>query len=152
VYPILDLNRLNLGLHEYMRLLESAIIQVCRTLGLSAAHDASATGVWIDRGDHGPSAKVCAMGVRVRKWISMHGLALNVDPNMSHFDLIVPCGLAGRGVTSLRRELGERTPSMSESKRLVSSELSLAIAKAATQADQGRIAASPTGTAGELGT
>ncbi len=170
VYPILDLNRLNLGLHEYMRLLESAIIDVCRTLGLKAARDPSATGVWIhhappaggDRGEGLPSpssvcpdhsapqssSKICAMGVRVRKWVSMHGLAFNVDPNMSHFDLIVPCGLAGRGVTSLRRELGERTPSMPEGKRLVSERLSHAIAMAANQADQARIAARASGTVG----
>lgn len=172
VYPILDLNRLNLGLHEYMRLLETAIIEVCRSLGLSAVRDASATGVWIglplpergDRGDGSPSSaavsteaaapqsssKICAMGVRVRKWVSMHGLALNVDPTMSHFDLIVPCGLAGRGVTSLRRELGDRTPSMHDCKRLVATTLSHAIAKAANQADQARIAARPSGSADGL--
>lgn len=142
VYPILDLNRLNLGLHDYMRLLENAIIEVCRSLGLNAGRDASATGVWIDRGDGGSTAKICAMGVRVRKWISMHGLALNVDPNMTHFDLIVPCGLAGRGVTSLRRELGAGAPSMSECKTLLASAMRNAVDAAACEADRARAAAS----------
>lgn len=138
VYPILDLNRLNLGLHEYMRLLENAIIEVCRSLGLNAGRDASATGVWIERGEGQPSAKICAMGVRVRKWISMHGLALNVDPNMSHFDLIVPCGLAGRGVTSIRRELGPVTPSMASIRTTVGDALRTNILAAAKAADDAR--------------
>ena len=106
VYPILDLNALGLRLHEYMRLLENALIEVCRGLGMDAGRDTCATGVWV-RG-----AKVCAMGVRVRRWVSMHGLALNVNPDLRHFDLIVPCGLAGRGVTSLQRELGAACPAM----------------------------------------
>ena len=139
VYPILDLNRLNLGLHDYMRLLENAIIEVCRSLGLNAGRDASATGVWIERGDDGSSAKICAMGVRVRKWISLHGLALNVDPNMSHFDLIVPCGLAGRGVTSLRRELGDRTPDMANVKAMAADSLVRAMVGASRAADEARM-------------
>lgn len=171
VYPILDLNRLNLGLHDYMRLLENAIIDVCRALGLNAVRDASATGVWIEHplpeeGGRGaglpsasspespapspnpptpplaPSAKVCAMGVRVRKWISLHGLALNVDPNMSHFDLIVPCGLAGRSVTSLQRELGNASPSLATCKSLVTDALARTVHDAAQRADVARTAAS----------
>ena len=89
VYPILDLNRLGRNLHAYMRLLEEIVIGVCAGFGVSAQRDDSATGVWVD------GAKVCAMGVRIRRWVTMHGLALNVDPEMRHFDLIVPCGLAG---------------------------------------------------------
>lgn len=138
VYPILDLNRLNLGLHDYMRLLENAILDVCRSLGLNAGRDASATGVWIQRDDGGPAAKICAMGVRVRKWVSMHGLALNVDPNMRHFDLIVPCGLAGRGVTSIRRELGPETPSMASIRTTVGDALRTNILAAAKAADDAR--------------
>jgi len=103
-YPILDLNRLGLNLHAYMRLLEDAVIAVCRGFGVEAGRDAEsppATGVWVG------GRKIAAMGVRVRKWVTMHGLALNVSTDLSHFDLIVPCGLAGREVTSLKRELGE---------------------------------------------
>lgn len=106
-YPILDLNRLKLGLHAYMRLLEQIVIDVCDGLGVPTQRDDSATGVWTSEG-----AKICAMGIRVRRWVSMHGLALNVTTNLDHFGLIVPCGLTGRPVTSLERELGDACPSM----------------------------------------
>ncbi|CAG0954842.1 lipoyl(octanoyl) transferase [Phycisphaerales bacterium] len=125
VYPILDLNLLNLGLHDYMRLLEGAIIDACAAWGLPTQRDPAATGVWVPpRATHPRhAAKVCAMGVRVRRWISMHGLALNVATNLEHFDLIVPCGLVGRPVTSLSRELGAACPSMDDAKREVVAQL-----------------------------
>jgi lipoyl(octanoyl) transferase len=110
VYPILDLNLLNLGLHAYMRLLEDVVIATCAEFRVPAHRDPAATGVWVSpegiglEAGGGDSAKICAMGVRVRKWVSMHGLALNVRTNLEHFRLIVPCGLAGRPVTSLERE------------------------------------------------
>lgn len=110
VYPIVDLNRVGLRLHEYMRELEGAVIDFCCGLGLDAGREEGATGVWIRRADGGVG-KVCAMGVRVRRWVSMHGLALNVSPDLRHFQLIVPCGLEGREVTSLRQELGRVAPS-----------------------------------------
>jgi lipoyl(octanoyl) transferase len=152
VYPILDLNRLHLRLHDYMRALEEIVINVCRRVGVEAHRDPTATGVWVraiddaappgtpslregTRGpDHGAShthngttsphapdtsAKVCAMGVRIRQWISMHGLAINVSPNLTHFDLIVPCGLPDRRVTSLAALLGDRAPSINDTKALV---------------------------------
>ncbi|MDX2131022.1 MAG: lipoyl(octanoyl) transferase LipB [Planctomycetota bacterium] len=109
VYPVLDLTLLNLGLHNYMRLLETSVIDTCAAFGVATAQDPGATGVWTLR-DGAPHAKIAAMGVRVRRWISMHGLALNVRTNLDHFALIVPCGLAGRPVTTLHRELGERCP------------------------------------------
>ncbi|MGE3107303.1 MAG: lipoyl(octanoyl) transferase LipB [Phycisphaerales bacterium] len=127
VYPILDLNRFHLRLHEYMRLLESAVIDVCARFGVKADRDACATGVWVPHASSptthapfhpacdassAPAAKICAMGVRVRRWVSMHGLALNVTTNLDHFGLIVPCGLAGRAVTSLERELRNAVPLM----------------------------------------
>jgi lipoate-protein ligase B len=119
VYPILDLNVLGLRLHDYMRLLESAVIDVCRTWGVSAVRDPAATGVWVTRSesDRTPHAKVCAMGLRVRKWVSMHGLALNITTDLSHFQLIVPCGLIGRPVTSFREVLAERCPAMDRVKQ-----------------------------------
>jgi lipoyl(octanoyl) transferase len=116
VYPTLDLNHLNLGLHDYMRFLEDAAIEVCAGFGLTTRRDPRATGVWTAR-EGAPHSKICAMGVRVRRWVSMHGLALNVTTNLRHFDLIVPCGLAGRGVTSLEQELGADCPSMGQVKR-----------------------------------
>jgi len=129
VYPILDLNLLHLRLHDYMRLLEAAVIDTCAHFGVHTQRDACATGVWVPRtsgassdtaahacADPASSAKICAMGVRVKRWISMHGLALNVTTNLDHFNLIVPCGLAGRPVTSLHAELADRCPSMTHVK------------------------------------
>ncbi len=124
-YPILDLNRLGLNLHAYLRFLEQIVIDTCADFGVTAHRDVCATGVWVG-GDPatqtescpGPAggAKICAMGVRVRRWVTTHGLALNVSTNLDHFKLIVPCGLIGRPVTSLRQELGDACPSMSEAK------------------------------------
>ncbi|MFM9996514.1 MAG: lipoyl(octanoyl) transferase LipB [Phycisphaerales bacterium] len=117
-YPILDLNVLGLGLHAYMRMLESVVIDALAAFGVRGERDTSATGVWV-RSDHraGGPAKIAAMGVRVRRWVSMHGLALNVSTNPEHFGLIVACGLAGRSVTNLSTVLGTRCPSMDEVKR-----------------------------------
>jgi lipoate-protein ligase B len=110
VYPILDLNALHLRLHGYMRLLEQIMIDVLDSFGVAGARDPDATGVWVG------GRKIGAIGVRVSRWVSMHGLALNVTTNLNHFDLIVPCGLAGRGVTSLQCELGEACPTMEQVK------------------------------------
>ncbi|MDX2118396.1 MAG: lipoyl(octanoyl) transferase LipB [Planctomycetota bacterium] len=139
-YPILDLNRLNLGLHEYMRLLEEAVIRTCAAFGVATTRDPKATGVWTLR-DGAPHAKICAMGVRVRKWISMHGLAINVSTNLDHFNLIVPCGLVGRPVTSLARELGTQVPHIDAVKRELAGHLSLLVNEAAAQARARRAAA-----------
>jgi len=112
VYPILDLNALGIRLHPYLRTLEQAVIDACARFGLPTGRDPEATGVWTIGADGAPRAKVCAIGIRVRRWITLHGLAVNVAPNLDHFGLIVPCGLAGRLVTSLERELDDRAPSM----------------------------------------
>jgi lipoyl(octanoyl) transferase len=112
VYPIVDLNRFGLRLHGWMRRLEQAVIDTLGGFGLAADRDADATGVWANRDRADGGAKICAMGVRVSRWVTMHGLALNVSPQLEHFELIVPCGLAGRSVTSLERELGPACPSM----------------------------------------
>jgi len=120
VYPILDLNRYRLRLHDYMRLLEQAVIDTVGGFGVVAERDpppGSATGVWVAGSVLGGPAKVCAMGVRIRRWVSLHGLALNVTTDLEHFRLIVPCGLAGRGVTSLQQELGAACPGMAAVKR-----------------------------------
>ena len=132
-YPILDLNRLGLRLHGYMRLLEETVIRTVSHWGIEGERDESATGVWVRRGGgrdgSGPAtAKICAMGVRVSRWVSMHGLALNVRTDLGHFDLIVPCGLAGRGVTSMEQLLGERCPTMDELKQRLTSEFRTAAA------------------------
>ena len=140
-YPILDLNALNLGLHDYMRLLEDVVIAVCAKYGVETMRDPKATGVWTERGGQ-PDAKIAAMGVRVRKWISMHGLALNVTTNLDHFRLIVPCGLVGRRVTSLERELGPKCPPMSEVKRTLVEVFIDAIERQRERAKTARAAAS----------
>lgn len=116
IYPILDLSAMNVGLHEYMRMLEGAVIATCAKFGVEAAREQGATGVWVPSVRETSPAKIAAMGVRVKKWVSMHGLALNVTTDLRHFDLIVPCGLAGRRVTSLQRELEEACPSAPEVK------------------------------------
>ena len=116
-YAILDLPRLGLRVTSHMRLLEQVVIDVLADHGVVGHRDPSATGVWV--GDGSAAGKIAAMGVRVGRGISMHGLALNVDPDLAHFGLIVPCGLIGRPVTSLRQELGATCPSVSEVKEAV---------------------------------
>lgn len=127
VYLILDLNAMHLRLHDYMRLLERVVIDTLADWGVRAQRDAGATGVWVPGDAGAPSAKVCAMGIRVKQWISLHGLALNVTTDLAHFDLIVPCGLAGRPVTSLARLLGERCPPMPGVKHALAAHLSDAL-------------------------
>jgi len=120
-YPIVDLNRLKLRLHAYMRGLEETVIRACARLEVPAMRDADATGVWTVGPGGKPEAKVCAIGIRVRRWVTTHGLALNVRTDLSHFDLIVPCGLAGRAVTSVAREAGEG-PTVGEAGRIIAQE------------------------------
>ena len=115
-YPIIDLNALSLRLHGYMRFLEDTIIKALRHFGIEGQRDTCATGVWV--GDE----KICAMGVRISRWVSMHGFALNVSPNMEHFKLIVPCGLSGRQVTSIQQLLGKDCPSMAEVQKIIGAE------------------------------
>jgi len=141
IYPILDLSALNLGIHAYMRLLEDSVIAACATFGVPTMRDERATGVWTIR-DRAPYAKIAAMGVRVRRWVSMHGLALNVRTNLEHFNLIVPCGLHGRPVTSLDRELAGACPTMDDVKRVLVAELSARITDAARRAGAARSSAS----------
>lgn len=117
VYPIVDLNRMNCRIIEYLRALEEIIIGVLSDFGVQGERDEGATGVWTRDGDE--FAKVAAIGVRVRRWVTLHGLALNVDPDLAHFGLIVPCGLHGRPVTSLRRLMGDACPDMARVKELL---------------------------------
>lgn len=123
-YPIIDLNRARLRLHDYMRLLEQAVIDTIAGYEITGERDSEATGVWVKRGEGATADKICAMGVRVSRWITMHGLALNVTTDLDHFKLIVPCGLAGRGVTSLSAQLGKACPKMDTVKRDLVSSLS----------------------------
>jgi lipoyl(octanoyl) transferase len=115
-YPILDLNVLGLRLHGYMRFLEQTVIDTLARFAVEGRRDPEATGVWVAGAGGAPAAKICAMGVRISRWVAMHGLALNVTTDLAHFDLIVPCGLAGRSVTSLQRELGPKSPTLAEAR------------------------------------
>ena len=126
-YPIIDLNAHCLRLHEYIRLLESVVMSACATFGVPTTRDPTATGVWTVDETGRPAAKIAAMGVRVRRWVSLHGLAFNVTTNLDHFALIVPCGLVGRTVTSLERELGPACPSMASVKACLRAEFERAL-------------------------
>jgi lipoyl(octanoyl) transferase len=124
-YPILDLHRLDLRIHGYMRFLEKAVIDTLAAFGVQGMRDEAATGVWV--GEGAPQRKICAMGVRISRWATLHGLALNVCPDLGQFELIVPCGLVGRPVTSLQRELGSRAPSMEQVKNRLADRLMQAV-------------------------
>ena len=105
-YPILDLENFYTDIHLYLRMLEEAIIKTCESYGLIAGRIDGLTGVWINPTQE-DARKICAMGVKASRWISMHGFALNVNTDLSYFSHIVPCGIATRGVTSLQQELGK---------------------------------------------
>lgn len=104
-YPILDLENFFTDIHKYLRFLEEAIILTLEEYGLKSGRSEGETGVWLDVGT--PFArKICAMGVRASRWVTMHGFALNVNVDLGYFDNIIPCGIRGKGVTSLNVELG----------------------------------------------
>ena len=104
-YPILDLERIGIGLRDYIDALEGAVIDLCREWGIEAGRVAGASGVWIE-GDSPRARKICAIGVRASRYVTMHGFALNVNTDLRYFSHINPCGFVDRGVTSLRKELG----------------------------------------------
>jgi lipoyl(octanoyl) transferase len=104
-YPILDLENFFTDIHKYLRLLEEAVILTLAEYGLNATRSEGETGVWLGVGT--PFArKICAMGVRASRWVTMHGFALNVNADLGYFDNIIPCGIRGKAVTSLNVELG----------------------------------------------
>lgn len=105
-YPVFDLERWGLGLRQYIGLLEEAIIRFLALYGLRGERMAGATGVWLEPGVPGRARKVCAIGVRSSRFVTMHGFALNINTDLRYFSLINPCGFTDKGVTSLARELG----------------------------------------------
>lgn len=120
-YPILNLEEFSLGLKEYVRLLEEAVIRVCASYGIMAGRLEKATGVWLE-GDTPRARKICAIGVRSSHYVTMHGLALNVNTDLRYFSYINPCGFIDKGVTSLQKELG-REISIEEVKKCLCNEL-----------------------------
>jgi lipoyl(octanoyl) transferase len=106
-YPVLDLEKIKPDIVWYMRTLEEVIIKTIAHYGIVADRLVGSTGVWLDADIPHKARKICAMGVRTSRWITMHGFALNVNTNLAHFDLIVPCGIADKQVTSMQKELGK---------------------------------------------
>jgi lipoyl(octanoyl) transferase len=114
-YPILDLENFFTDIHKYLRLLEEMIILTLAEYGLKAERSKGETGVWLDVGT--PFArKICALGVRASRWVTMHGFALNVNTNLGYFDNMIPCGIKDKSVTSLNVELGKAEISIEEVK------------------------------------
>jgi len=104
-YPIFDLDNFFTDIHLYLRTLEEAVILTLAGYGLKAGRYPGYTGVWFDA-DNGPARKICAMGVRCSRWVTMHGLALNVNTHMDYFKNMIPCGIENKAVTSMQQELG----------------------------------------------
>ncbi|WP_455674649.1 lipoyl(octanoyl) transferase LipB [Phocaeicola sp.] len=123
-YPILNLEDFQLGLKEYIHVLEEAVIRVCASYGIEAGRVKGATGVWLSIGTP-QERKICAMGVRSSHFVTMHGLALNVNTDLRYFSYINPCGFMDKGVTSLQKELGREVPLEEVTERLQQELLSL---------------------------
>lgn len=106
-YPILDLEKIYTDLGKYMRGLEDVIIRTIAAYGIIGERLPGSTGVWLDASIPGKQRKICAMGVRCSRWVTMHGFALNVNTDLNYFNYIVPCGIVDKGVTSMQKELGK---------------------------------------------
>lgn len=109
-YPVLDLEQFYTDIGRYLRELEEVIIITLQHFGIVGERSEGETGVWIEAGVKGKERKICAMGVRCSRWITMHGFALNVNTDLAYFDHIVPCGIRHKQVTSMKAELGEEVP------------------------------------------
>jgi len=108
-YPIIDLENFFTDIHKYLRFLEEVIIKTLAEYGIKSERSEGETGVWLDVGT--PFArKICALGVRASRWVTMHGFALNVNTNLGYFDHIIPCGIKGKAVTSMEVELNKKVP------------------------------------------
>jgi len=119
-YPILDLEKFYTDIGKYLRNIEEIIILTLAEYGIKGERSPGETGVWIDPAIPGRERKICAIGVRTSRWITMHGFALNVNTDLNHFNFIIPCGIQGKQVTSLKKELG-REVSMEEVKNKIRS-------------------------------
>lgn len=106
-YPVFDLESLGIGLREYITRLEEAVIRLLGDYDIEGGHSAEGTGVWIDTALPAKARKICAIGVRSSRYVTMHGFALNVNTDLSYFGRINPCGFTDRGVTSMKKELGK---------------------------------------------
>lgn len=107
-YPVIDLENFFTDIHRYMRKLEEAVIQTLLSFNISAGRVSGSTGVWIDFEDPINARKICALGVKTSRWVTMHGFAFNVNTDLHYFDYIIPCGIQDKEVTSLEKELGKK--------------------------------------------
>ena len=117
-YPILDLEKFETDIGKYLRRLEEVVIRTLADYGISAGRSAGETGVWIDADIKGRERKICAIGIRCSRWVTMHGFAFNINTDLRYFDHIIPCGIKDKSVTSLARELG-RDVDMEEVKNIL---------------------------------
>ena len=107
VYPVLDLDNFFTHIHKYLRTLENIVIKTLNDFGIKGQRSSGETGVWLDSGS--PFArKICAMGIRASRWVTMHGFALNINTDLTYFEDIIPCGIDGKGVTSMQKETGKK--------------------------------------------
>jgi lipoyl(octanoyl) transferase len=127
-YPIVLLGEGERDLHKYLRNLEQAVIETCVRFGIAADREPGKTGVWCTNAA-GARKKLCSMGIACRKWIAFHGLALNVASDLSYFARINPCGFESSVMTTMAAELGERAPSMAETKHALTEELGRALSR-----------------------
>ncbi len=107
-YPILDLDNFFTDIHKYLRLLEEMVILTLDEFGIKGERLPKATGVWLNADNPARARKICAMGIRTSRWVTMHGFALNVNTDLAHFNFIVPCGINDKQVTSMQKELGTK--------------------------------------------
>ncbi|MBL7919500.1 MAG: lipoyl(octanoyl) transferase LipB [Bacteroidia bacterium] len=105
-YPILDLDNFFTDIHKYLRLLEETIIITLKEYGVESGRSAGETGVWLDADNKYKARKICAMGVRCSRWVTMHGWGFNVNADLNYFNNIIPCGINDKAVTSLNKEMG----------------------------------------------
>lgn len=118
-YPILDLDHFFTDIHKYLRFLEEIIILTLADYGISAGRIDGLTGVWVDHIEQKRPRKICAMGIKCSRWVTMHGFALNVNTDLAFFNYIVPCGITDKEVTSIEKELGHSVPLQEVSKKLL---------------------------------
>ena len=138
-YPIFDLEKFYTDIGRYLRELEEVIIRVMASYGLKGERSAGETGVWMDVQVPGKARKICAIGVRSSRWVTMHGFALNVNTDLSYFDHIIPCGIQHKSVTSLQKELGDLVP-MEEVKERLKKEFEQVFNARLVPADQNSLA------------
>lgn len=122
VYPVIDMENFFTDIHNYMRLLEEAVILTCTECGIKTGRIRGLTGVWLDIEDEKRARKICALGVKTSRWATMHGLAFNVNTDLDYFNHIVPCGIDDKAVTSLEKELGRKV-NMEEIKKTMKKHL-----------------------------